>query len=163
DCTFSSGSNPESIRAMPYSGALTVENCTFQGTRSPTDATVFIATWGASTTIKDNSFIDAPGDAIDTNGGIITGNYFSGAGYNRNAHAAASWVTASAGPTTITDNLIDGTSTPGDPGGANQALRLTSELGSLTDVTASGNYLFGGTFTVGVGPGGNSAYTISNV
>jgi hypothetical protein len=80
------------------------------------------------------------------------------------AHADAIYVTASNGPTTITNNFIDGTSNADAPGQPNSDLRLTSELGSLNDVTVSGNYLLGGGYTVEVGGGPTgSTYQTTNV
>ncbi len=80
------------------------------------------------------------------------------------AHADAIYVTASTGPTTITDNFIDGTQNADAPGQPNSDLRLTSELGSLNDVTVSGNYLLGGGYTVEVGGGpAGSTYQTTNV
>ena len=93
--------------------------------------------------------------------GVVTGNYFSGAGYLPSAHADAIWVTNSTG-TTITDNLIDGTQTADSPAQPNSDLRLTNELGNLSNVTVSGNYLLGGGYTVEAGST-NTTYTISNV
>ena len=93
--------------------------------------------------------------------GLVTGNYFSGAGYLPGAHADAIWVTDSTG-TTITDNFIDGTTNADSPAGQNSDLRLTNELGDLSNVTVSGNYLLGGNYTVEAGST-NTTYTISNV
>ena len=112
-------------------------------------------------TIKDNSFINSPTDAIDMHAGVVSGNYFSGAGYLPGAHADAIWVTGSTG-TTITDNFIDGTPNADSPANANSDIRLTNELGNLSNVAVSGNYLLGGAYTVEAG-GGGSTYTVSNV
>ena len=126
-------------------------------------------------TIKDNTFLRAPGDAIDigglpyweslTGGGLITGNYFSGAGYEPLAHADAIWVTASTQPILITDNLIDGTWSNDAPANANSDIRLTAEVGTLSNVTVTGNYLLGAgfAFEVGLGNGANPNSTISNI
>ena len=99
-------------------------------------------------TIKDNTFLNSPNDAIEQ--GVITGNYFSGAGYSPGAHADAIYVTNSTGPTTITDNFIDETPNPGAPGASNTDIRITDEVGNTDDVTVSGNYLIGAGFTVEV-------------
>ena len=64
------------------------------------------------------------------------------------------------GPTTITDNFIDGTYTAGAAANANSDIRIWSQGASISNVTVSGNYLLGGAYTLEVGPG---AYTISNV
>jgi hypothetical protein len=143
-----------------YSG-LTVENSTFTGSKSPTENNVWIGSVQGAMTIEDNSFLNSPTDAIDMHAGVVTGNYFSGAGYSPGAHADAIWVTGTTG-TTITDNFIDGTPNADSPANANSDLRLTNELGNLTDVTVSGNYLLGGAYTVEAGSA-TTKYTVSNV
>ena len=143
-----------------YSG-LTVENSTFTGSKSPTENNVWIASVQGAMTIEDNSFLNSPTDAIDMHGGVVTGNYFSGAGYSPGAHADAIWVTGTTG-TTITDNFIDGTPNADSPANANSDLRLTNELGNLSNVTVSGNFLLGGAYTVEAGSA-TTKYTVSNV
>jgi hypothetical protein len=165
DCTF----NGELIQ---WGQGAIVENNTFTGVQSPTGP------WGGfigsnpHITIEDNTFLRAPGDAIDilglpyweslTGGGLITGNYFSGAGYEPGAHADAIYVTDSSEPIAITDNLIDGTWSNDAPANANSDIRITNEVGSVSNVTASGNYLLGGGFTFEVWSS-NTNYTISNI
>ena len=163
DSTFTGTTNFWAVYQSPaYSGA-TVENSTFQGTKSPTEGNVWIAST-LPITIEDNNFLDSPTDAIGIHSGVVTGNYFSAAAYLPGAHADAIYVTASTGPTTITDNFIDGTQNADAPGQPNSDLRLTSELGSLNDVTVSGNYLLGGGYTVEVGGGpAGSTYQTTNV
>ena len=128
-----------------------MENSTFTGTKSPTENNVWIASVQGAMTIEDNSFLNSPTDAIDMHAGVVTGNYFSGAGYRPGAHADAIWVTNSTGPTTITDNFIDGTPNADSPANANSDIRLTNELGNLSNVTVSGNFLLGGAYTVEAG------------
>jgi hypothetical protein len=165
DCTFNG-----TLRQWAQ-GAI-VKNNTFTGVQSPTGP------WGGfigsnpHITIEDNTFLRAPGDAIDilgipywegiTGGGLITGNYFSGAGYEPGAHADAIYVTDSSEPIAITDNLIDGTWSNDAPANANSDIRITNELGSVSNVTVSGNYLLGGGFTFEVWSS-NTNYTISNI
>ena len=93
--------------------------------------------------------------------GVVSGNYFSGAGYLPGAHADAIWVPSSTG-TTITNNLIDGTMNADSPANVNSDLRITNEAGNTSNVTISGNYLLGGGYTVEAGST-NTTYTISNV
>ena len=155
DSTFTGTTSFWAVYQSPaYSGA-TVENSTFQGTKSPTEGNIWIGST-LPITIKDNNFLDSPTDAIGIRSGVVTGNYFSGAAYLPGAHADAIYVTASTGPTTITNNFIDGTPNADAPGQPNNDIRLTAELGSLNDVTVSGNYLLGGGYTVAVG-GGSAA------
>jgi hypothetical protein len=94
-------------------------------------------------------------------GGVVTGNYFSGAGYLPGAHADAIWVSGSPG-TTITDNFIDGTTDADSTNQANSDIRLTNDFSDLTNINISGNYLLGGGYTVEAGST-NSTHTISNV
>ena len=51
-------------------------------------------------TILDNSMINAPADAIDdAGGGVISGNYIGGGGYNNwGEHPDGIWVTNTSGP-----------------------------------------------------------------
>jgi hypothetical protein len=172
DCTFSGAIKNHFAIEQNGTGA-TVENCTFVGSK--------ISTWGGGwivsnddITIKDNDFIDTGSDSIDIGnnggtglGGSITGNYFSGSGYASGAHADAIWMTASTEPFTITDNLIDETWNADAPANANSDIRLTAEIGNLSNVTVSGNYLFGGSFNVEAlnqsQPSQNKANTVSDV
>ena len=139
----------------------TVKNCTFTGTKSPTESNVWIVS-NQDITIQDNSFLNSPGDAIDMqNSGVVTGNYFSGAGYWPIAHADAIWVNDSTG-VTITDNFIDGTQNADAPVQPNSEIRLTNDSGNLDDVTVSDNYLLGGNYAFEAGST-NATYTVSNV
>ena len=161
DCTFTGTSSYWAVYQAPaYSGA-TVENCTFQGSKSPTETNDWISST-QTITIKNNDFLNSPTDAIDIHSGVISGNYFSGTAYATGAHSDAIWVTDSNGPTTITNNLIDGTQNADAAGPANSDIRLTNELGNLNNVTVSGNYLIGAGYAVEVAAASN-AYTISNV
>ncbi|HEY1780035.1 MAG TPA: M10 family metallopeptidase C-terminal domain-containing protein [Roseiarcus sp.] len=161
DCTFTGTTGYYAVEQTSAYSGLTVENSTFTGTKSPTENNVWIGSVQGAMTIKDNSFINSPTDAIDMHSGVVSGNYFSGAGYLPGAHADAIWVTGTTG-TTITDNFIDGTPNADSPANANSDIRLTNELGNLSNVTVSGNYLLGGAYTVEAG-GGGATYTVSNV
>ena len=160
DCTFTGTTGYYAVNQAGANSGATVENCTFTGSKSPTEYNTWIASPGYIT-IEDNTFLNSPGDAIDMHSGVVTGNYFSGAGYLPGAHADAIWVPTSTG-TTITDNFIDGTANADAPAGANSDLRLTNEDGDSTNVTVSGNFLLGGNFTVEAGTT-NTTYTISNM
>ena len=161
DCTFTGTTSDWAVAQEGAFSGATVENCTFQGSKSPTEYDVPIVSTGAIT-IEGNSFLDSPTDTIDIHQGVVTGNFFSGQGYEPGAHADDIWVDDSTGPTTITDNFIDGTPNAGATGIANSAVRLTDQFGNLDDVTVSGNYLLGGGYTVQAGST-STTYTISNV
>jgi Right handed beta helix region len=166
DCTFLGDTHSGIAIRQEFGTGTTVENCTFQGSKAPTEGGDWILS-NANINIKDNNFLDTPGDAIDiggnaTGGGVITGNYFSAPGYATGAHADAIWVTESTEPFDITDNFIDATPTADTAGASNSAIRLTNEVGNLANVTVSGNYLLGGGFTVDPASA-NTPYTISNI
>src|ERR1700678_1919230 len=72
DSTFTDTSSFWAIDDLA-SGA-TVENCTFTGSKSPTEKNVWISSY-QNITIEDNSFINSPEDAIAIQQGIVTGNY----------------------------------------------------------------------------------------
>ena len=162
DCTFTATASFWTIDQTPgYSGA-TIEDCTFQGSGSPTENNFWINAT-QSITIKDNTFLDSPGDAIDIEGGVVTGNYFSGAGFLPGAHADAIQLLDATGPTTITDNFIDGAWNPSAPANANSDIRIVTEGSNISNVNISGNYLLGGAYAVEIGPDTNTSYTFSNV
>ncbi|MGA8583902.1 MAG: right-handed parallel beta-helix repeat-containing protein, partial [Roseiarcus sp.] len=162
DCTFTATTSFWTVDQTPgYSGA-TIEDCTFQGSGSPTENNVWINAT-QSITIKDNSFLDSPGDAIDIEGGVVTGNYFSGAGFLPGAHADAIQILAATGPTTITDNFIDGAWNPSAPANANSDIRIVTEGSNISNVNISGNYLLGGAYSLEVGPEPGTSYRFSNV
>jgi Peptidase M10 serralysin C terminal len=162
DCTFSDTTGYWAINQFPsYSGG-TVENCTFQGSGASTESNTWIDAQ-QMITIKDNTFLYSPTDAIDFTEGVVTGNYFSGAGFATGAHADAIQILNSTGPTTITDNFIDGTYTASAAANANSDIRIADQFGNISNVKVSGNWLLGAGFTVEVGPVAGSGYTISNV
>ena len=161
DCTFTGTASYSAVSQSTGISGATVENCTFIGSKLPTEFNVWISST-LPITVEDNTFLNSPADAIAIHSGIVTGNYFSGEGYETGAHADAIYVTGSTGPTTITDNFIDGTPNADAPGAANSDIRLTNEFGALTDVTVSGNFLLGAGFALEAGST-NTNSTISNV
>jgi hypothetical protein len=161
DCSFTGTIGFWAIaQGTAFSGA-TVENCTFTGSKSPTEDNEWI-TSNLAITIEDNSFLNSPTDSIAIRSGVVTGNYLSGEGYSTGAHGDAIYVTDSTGPTTIADNFIDETPNPDTAGAANSDIRITNEFGNADDVTVSGNYLIGAGYTVEVASA-NTPYTISNI
>jgi hypothetical protein len=149
------------VQDSTVASGATVENCTFTGSKSPTEKNVWISA-GSAITIEDNTFLNSPADSISFTEGVVTGNYFSGEGWNTGAHADAIYMPDSTGAATITDNFIEETANTGQTGASNTEMRLTDEFGNLNNVTVSGNYLIGaGIGLEVVNP--NSAYTVSNV
>jgi hypothetical protein len=160
DCTLTGTTGFWGIyQTANYSGA-TIENCTFQGSGAPTEHNDWISSI-QNITIEDNSFLTSPTDAIDFEGGTVTGNYFGSAGYMPGAHADAISMAVSTCPTIISDNFIDGTYTADAPANANSDIRLSDQFGNLSNVTVTGNFLLGAGETVEVGP--DSDDTISNI
>jgi Right handed beta helix region/Peptidase M10 serralysin C terminal len=158
DCTFTGTTGYWAIDQLEgYSGA-TIENCTFQGSGSPTEDNDWISAF-ENITIEYNSFLMTPTDAIDFRGGTVIGNYFGSTGYDPGAHADAIWVDDSSCPTVISDNFIDGTQTPGAAVNANSDIRLTTQFGNLSNVTVSGNWLLGAGETVEVINGGDGSFS----
>ena len=161
DCTFAGTSSFWAIRQNPTFSGATVENCTFIGSKSPTETNVWI-TSNLAITIEANTFLNSPVDAVTIQQGVVDGNYFSGEGYAPGAHGDAIYVTASTGPTTITNNLIDSTVNADAPGASSSAIRITNEFGDADNVTVSGNYLLGAGYTVYVSAA-STPYTFSNI
>ena len=90
DCTFTGTTSDWAVAQEGAFSGATVENCTFQGSKSPTEYDVPIVSTGAIT-IEGNSFLDLPTDTIDIHQGVVTGNFFSGQGYEPGAHADDIW------------------------------------------------------------------------
>ena len=172
DCTFQAGSN-EWYCVEQYetvSGAV-VQQCTFNG-GSASNLLPLAAFVSSSTQISvlNNSFLNAPSDAVDLENGVVSGNYFSGAGYSSSGlHPDMIWVGATTGPVSITNNFIDATYATGatafNNGGVNSAVRITAEQGNTSNVSVTGNVLLGGTYTVcpGVNPSAKDPGTFSNI
>jgi hypothetical protein len=167
DCTFTDTTGFWAITQGPTVSGATVENCTFTGSKSPTEDNVWISS-ALGITIEDNTFLNSPADSIAIQQGVVAGNYFSGEGYSTGAHGDAIYIPETTGPTSITDNFIDETANPGAQGTSNTDLRITDEGnsnsgGNTNDVTVTGNYLLGAGFNFEVIATSNPNFTISNV
>jgi hypothetical protein len=161
DCTFTGTTSFWTVdQGGAFSGA-TVENCTFIGSKAPTEKNVWI-TSTLGITIKDNTFLNSPADTIAVQQGVVTGNYMSGEGYLTGAHGDAIYVPDTTGPITITNNFIDETPNAGATGLSNTDIRITDEFGNTNNVTVTGNYLLGAGFNFELAAP-NTNYTISNV
>src|ERR1700734_1758503 len=132
DCSFSDTTSFWAIDDIA-SGA-TVENCTFTGSKSPTEKNIWISSY-QNITIEDNSFINSPEDAIAIQQGLVTGNYFSGEGWSTAAHGDAIYVPATTGPVTVTGNYLIGA-------GFSFETALTSNpSNTISNVSVTNNYL----------------------
>ena len=163
NCTFSGTTGYYAVDQEGSFTGATVKNCSFIGPKSSTPLAAWVTSVNAIT-IENNSFIDLPSDAVHIRSGVVTGNYFSGAGYETGAHADAIWVTDTTGPVSITNNFIDWTPNPDAPASPNNAIRITEETGPVSNsVTVSGNYLLGGGYTVSDAlPTNSSNVTLTN-
>src|SRR5574337_746285 len=137
--TFSGTTGWYAVQEYAGHTGLTVKNSTFTGGYG-THAAFITTPWTSVNTITGNWFIAASGDAVDAPG-TITGNYFQGGGYSPTIHSDAIWVTNSSVPTLIANNFIDWTyNVAGGYRTANNAVRITTELGSVSNVTVSSNF-----------------------
>ena len=160
NCTFAGTTGYYAVQEYSGHTGLTVKNSTFTGGYGA-HAGFIVTPWTSSNTIAGNWFIGASGDAVDATG-TIAGNYFQGGGYSPTIHSDAIWVTNSSVPTTISNNLIDWTYNLG-AGPVGNAVRITTELGSVSNVTVANNFLFGGSYTIDAGNKVTSGYTYSNI
>ena len=152
DCNFTASAGYSAIGVQTGYANTTITGNTFNGAGVDTELGAWIQSHN-TVTITDNRFIDTPSDGIDvTGGGVISGNYFSGAGYTSNGgHPDAIWVTDSTAPLAITGNFIDWTTNADSNQGANNCIRITAEKGSVSNVTVSGNDMIGGSYSVDAG------------
>src|SRR6266852_2467722 len=141
---------------------LTVDHSTFTGTKVDHVYASFISTALGTATITNNSFLNAPSDAVQIGGGTISGNYFAGAGYATGAHAdAINVLTATGAPIDISNNFVDWTANADAKVGTNNAIHIVSGPGVISNVSVHDNVLVGGTVTVAAIE--STAGTLSNV
>ncbi len=140
---------------------LVVEYNTFDGLKANNSNCDSIYSDAGSTTIRNNEFLNLPSDAINTVGGIIERNYFSGAGYQTGAHADAISIHSNNAPIVIRQNYIDYT-TPSDAAvpDTNAAIKIAPVFGTVSNVTVDGNVLLGGGYTIYAY---NATYAASNI
>ena len=128
---------------------LVVEYNTFDGQKANNSNSDIIYSDKGAATIRNNEFFNLPSDAINTVGGTIEKNYFSGAGYQSGAHADAISIHSTTGPVVIRQNYID-YRTPADAAvpDTNAAIKIVPHFGNINDVTVDGNVLMGGGYTI---------------
>jgi hypothetical protein len=145
DCTFAETAGYYAVTVNTGYGDTTVTDDTFTSNAKDLPLVAWVATSG-TVTVTDNKFLDTPADGLHCfGGGTISGNYFSGVGYTSDGqHPDAIWVTNSTAPLSITDNFIDWTTNSTSNYSANDCIRITTEQGSVANVTVSNNYLIGG-------------------
>ena len=163
DSSFSATSGYYAVWVYGGNTNTTVTNCSFNSNDVPAKLQAWVVA-GGQVTITNNSFIDTPADGLDiSGGGVVSGNYFSGGGYTSvGSHPDAIWVTDNGGqPLSITNNFIDFSTNSNSNYGTNDCIRITSELGSVGNVTVNGNYLLNGNASVDAGNEGTG--TFSNI
>ena len=111
-------------------------------------------------TISNNEFFNLPADGVNTTGGVIEHNYFSGASYQTGAHADAISVHRTVAPVTIRENYIDFIKPTDAAQGTNSAVKIVSHFGTISDVTIEHNIMVGGGFNSYVG---QDKYAVTNV
>ena len=130
-----------------YNG-LTVKNSTFDGSTGNNGLPCVLQSVNGSMTVTNDSFIDTPQHAIHIPKGVVSNNYFSGSGYVNGTHADAIGVFGTSGPVLITNNFIDWTTNAGASTPSNNAIRITTDTGNTSNVTVTGNYIIGGTYSL---------------
>jgi hypothetical protein len=111
-------------------------------------------------TISNNEFFNLPADGVNTTGGVIEHNYFSGASYQTGAHADAISIHRTVAPVTIRENYIDFIKPTDAAQGTNSAVKVVSHFGTISDVAVEHNILLGGGFNSYVG---QDKYAVTNV
>ncbi len=148
NCVFDAAAGYYTIRQLPGVGGMVVDHNTFDGGKVDRPLSDFVAAGAGKATITNNIFLNAPSDAVQISNGVVSGNYFSGGGYQTGAHADAIWVGATTGPVDISNNLIDWTANADAKAGPNNAIRITNETGPTNNVLVHNNILLGGNYTV---------------
>ena len=81
DCNFTATTGWYAVQVHDGENNTTVTNSSFNSDAIPAKLAAWITSTG-TVNVTDNSFIDTPADGLDVfGGGVISGNYFSGAGY----------------------------------------------------------------------------------
>jgi len=151
----------------PTASGLVVEFNTFDGEKAnhPTNGDMVLAENEA--TIRNNEFFNLPADAVNVVGGVVEHNYFSGASYQKDAHADAISVHRTTVPVLIRENYIDYIDRPDAQQGTNAAIKIVSHFGAIDNVTVDSNVLLGGGYTIYVSPAEDpntrESHPVSNV
>jgi Ca2+-binding RTX toxin-like protein len=130
---------------------LVVEFNTFDGQKANGTINGDMVMSETVATIRNNEFFNLPADGVNTAGGLIEHNYFSGASYQSGAHADAISIHRTVAPVTIRGNYIDSIKSADAAQGTNAAIKIVSHFGAINDVTVDGNVLIGGGYNAYVG------------
>lgn len=75
DCTFSDTTGFWGVSQPSGVSGATVENCTFTGSKSPTEKNDVWISSVLDITVEDNTFLNSPSDTVAIQQGVVTGNY----------------------------------------------------------------------------------------
>ena len=167
NCKFDASAGSYALKVfLGFSGAV-IDHCVFDGLKLDRAFEDFVVSQGSGTAITNNTFVNAPSDAIYIESGTVEHNAITGGGYRTGAHPDAIWIGKTTGPVTITDNVIDWRNPADSRAETNNAIRVTGENGAVDSVTVSHNVLLGGSTTVFVSDGPTQTHptvgTVTNV
>ncbi len=159
NCSFAATTGYDAIQVNSGTNT-TVTNCTFDGEGIPSPLCMWI-TSKTPITVTNNRFLDTPSDGVDlSGGGLISGNYFSGAGYaSTGLHPDAITINDSTAPMTISNNFIDWTANPNSTSFSNDCIRITAMTSGTSNATVTGNYLIGGSAVIDAGNMGTGTFS----
>lgn len=161
---FDASAGIYAINAFPGTKNLTVDQSTFDGLKiSKVGYVDFITSRGENTILTHNTFLDAPSDAVSIQSGTISANYFAGGAYTTGAHADAIWIGKTISPVVISENVIDWRSREDAPAETNNAVRITGEMGNVSDVLVKNNIILGGSYSILVSDGATQTHTAAQV
>lgn len=148
---FDASQGEVGVRGVSGYANLTIDHATFDGLKLDKHYLPVLAT-GTNTTVTNSLFVNLPSDAITLASGRITNNVIDGGGYATGAHADAIAISGirTNGPILIENNVIDWRNEPDARADTNNAVRITSDKGPVSDITVSQNVLLGGAYSVGV-------------
>lgn len=159
NCTFDASVGSVAVRGMSGYANLTIDHCSFDGLKLDKSFLPIYA-MGTNTVVTNSSFKNAQSDVISIASGRIADNLIDGSGYQTGAHADAISISGfkTNGPIVIENNVIDWRSQSDAKVETNQAIRVTSDVGSISGITVQHNVLLGGSYTIGIeqdwgGPG----------
>ena len=143
NCTFNDQNALVTVRQIAGFSGMTVQNCTFNGGDNVALAGFLQSDTGYAT-VSNNTFTDTPSHAVQIPNGVVSDNSFFGAGFQTDCHADAICIENTTGPVLITGNYVDWTNTYGGVVATNNAIRITTDIGNVSNVTVTNNILLGG-------------------
>lgn len=165
NCLFDTSGSQGSVglNIGPEYHDVTVDHCTFDGLKRAIGYPDFVSSKAMNTVLTNNVFLNAPVDGVYIESGVVAGNLFSGGGYYPGAHADAIWVGKTSSPLLIENNIFDWRPSADAGVSTNNAIRISSENGDVSDVTIRNNVLLGGNYTITVTDGATWTHTADQV